>query len=307
MIQRSAQAQNRISAAQLLAQLPHGSARWQGDTTKLHLCSADFGVINPQHPPAICVLGHAGLAWLAATTSEPLRAAYRAATRAWVLPEGISLPPDWCGGAPVLQLQLPEADSMRSLRLAAAEAAAASATVHGVMVNIQGIGVLISGRSGVGKSELALELLARGHRLVADDAVELLRPLPDSHPELIIGRCPPLLQDFLEVRGLGILDVARMYGRQAVLRRQRLDLIITLRQAADAKPDYVERLEGLRSQRDVLGCRLPQISLPVAVGHNLGTLAEAACRDHWLRVGGYRADAEFAHRQQLAIDQKGPH
>ena len=187
--------------------------------------------------------------------------------------------------------------------MAVAEASAATATVHGVLVNILGIGVLISGRSGVGKSELALELLGRGHRLVADDAVELLRPQAD----LIIGRCPPLLQDFLEVRGLGILDVARMYGPKAVVRRQRLDLIINLRRAADAKPDYLERLEGLRSQREVLGCQLPQISLPVAVGHNLGTLAEAACRDHWLRIAGYRADAEFAHRQQLAIDQKGPH
>lgn len=302
MIQRSAQAQTRITAEQLLAQLPEGQLRWPGKPGTLNLGSADLGPINPQFPPALSVVTSAGLAW-AAAADDAQRSAYLAATQAWALPQGMTLPPCWAALKPELQLQLPEAESLRALRMAVAEASAATATVHGVLVNILGIGVLISGRSGVGKSELALELLGRGHRLVADDAVELLRPQAD----LIIGRCPPLLQDFLEVRGLGILDVARMYGPKAVVRRQRLDLIINLRRAADAKPDYLERLEGLRSQREVLGCQLPQISLPVAVGHNLGTLAEAACRDHWLRIAGYRADAEFAHRQQLAIDQKGPH
>ena len=120
---------------------------------------------------------------------------------------------------------------------------------------------------------------------------------------MVIGRCPPLLQDFLEVRGLGILDAARMYGGKSVIPRQRVDLIIRLRRAADAQPNYVERLEGLRGQREVLGICLPEISLPVTVGHNLATLVEAACRDHWLRVGGYCADAEFAERQQQAIHQ----
>lgn len=161
---------------------------------------------------------------------------------------------------------------------------------HGVFVAVDGLGVLLRGTSGVGKSEIGLELISRGHRLIADDAVELV-----ADGVRIIGRCPPLLEGFIEVRGLGILDVRRMYGDAAVGRESPLDLVIDLSVRPDALAD--ERIDGQRSRYAVLGLQVPEISLPRRVGHNLAVLVEAACRDHRLRREGYNAADEMVSRQ----------
>lgn len=276
------------------------AGQWLQDPADLSFSVDDPGYTNPRHPRPLSVLHAAARRWLQDADSEAVTRLDQQ-VQAWVLPKDApSLPESLREPAkPVLRSGLSDTETLRQLRYALCEGCAPRVTVHGVFVDVLGLGVLLTGHAGVGKSELALELLGRGHQLIADDAVDLIAL---SSP-MIIGRCPPLLQDFLEVRGLGILDAARMYGGKSVIPRQRVDLIIRLRRAADAQPNYVERLEGLRGQREVLGICLPEISLPVTVGHNLATLVEAACRDHWLRVGGYRADAEFAERQQQAIHQ----
>lgn len=175
-------------------------------------------------------------------------------------------------------------------------------TVHGVLLCVHRLGVLLSGDSGVGKSELALELLSRGHQLVADDAVELCRP---SHT-LLLGRSPALLSGFIEVRGLGILDARALYGAGAIAHRTRLDLIIELRDPNTVGGDAASaRLHGQRGVRRLLEVAVPTITLSRRLGHNLAVLTEAGCRDHWLRLGGYCADTAFIDRQQRLIDAGG--
>lgn len=158
------------------------------------------------------------------------------------------------------------------------------------------LGLLIAGRSGVGKSELALELLGRGHQLVADDATDFEL---NERGELE-GRCPELLQGFLEVRGLGVLNVGRMFGDAALCPLWRLDLILLLQPLWELEGG-AERLLGRRQQRKVLGWSIPEITLPMRLGHNVAVLAEAACRDQKLRNEGYEAPEDFANRLRDAI------
>jgi len=173
-------------------------------------------------------------------------------------------------------------------------------TLHGVFLEVCGVGVLITGQSGLGKSEVALELLARGHRLVADDAVEF-------HYERgrLTGRCPPLLQDYLEARSLGVLNIRRLFGPRSLRRSAPLDLVIELDASPSAPLSGMERISGNRGQREILGQALPAISIPIRLGHNLAVLVEAACRDLGLRRKGYRADEDFTRRQLDAIRRAG--
>lgn len=169
-------------------------------------------------------------------------------------------------------------------------------TLHGVFIEIFGLGVLLAGRSGVGKSELALEMLARGHRLIADDAAEF-ELASDGR---IVGRCPPLLYGFLEVRGLGVLHVGRMFGEPALRASKALDLILRLDAASDTAD--LDRMHGRRIETLVCGKVIPEILLPVRAGQSLATLAEAACRDQTLKRDGYDAAADFVARQQRLIE-----
>jgi len=157
--------------------------------------------------------------------------------------------------------------------------------------------VFLRGASGAGKSEVGLELLSRGHKLVADDIVEWRRGADGR----VRGHCPPLLEGFIEVRGLGILNARRLYGEAAVTPSAALDLVIDLGVSTEATPE--ERLHGRRGSVTVLGVTVPEISLPRRVGHNLAVLVEAACRDHRLRLSGYRADDELVERQRRQLDR----
>ncbi len=175
---------------------------------------------------------------------------------------------------------------------------ARSVVRHGVFMEILGAGVLISGDSSVGKSEVALELVSRGHRLIADDAPEFARIAPD----IIRGTCPPLLRDLLEVRGLGVLNIRAMYGDSAIKRGKYLRLIIDLRDREQHATLPEDRMNGCRGEEEVLGLRIPVISLPVAPGRNIAVMIEAAVRAHLLRLQGYAAgdDLRKRLRQQLA-------
>jgi HPr kinase/phosphorylase len=173
---------------------------------------------------------------------------------------------------------------------------------HGVFMEVMGLGVLLTGPSGVGKSELALELLSRGHRLVADDATEFRRTAPDT----IHGSCPPMLADFLEVRGLGVLNVRAMYGNNAVMTYKRLHLIIQLLQPDETGngSQQLDRLGTTRNYARILDVEIPEVILPVAAGRDLAVIIEAAVRNHVLYLNGYNAAEDFIARQQQYLDKK---
>ena len=158
----------------------------------------------------------------------------------------------------------------------------------------------ITGDSGVGKSELALELLTRGHRLIADDAPEF------SHvgPDIVRGRCPEALRDFLEVRGLGILNVRAMYGDSAIKLSKDLRLVIHLKRLASEDLQQLDRLQGIYRTHTILDVDVLEVTLPVAPGRNLAVLVEAAVRDHILVRKGYNASEAFIKRQRELIQQK---
>lgn len=175
-----------------------------------------------------------------------------------------------------------------------------------MLLRVHGLGVLLTGPSGIGKSVLALELLARGHALVADDVVEIRSIAPGrlmgrAPRGVLLGQSPLLLRGFLAVRGLGILHVGRLYGKKAMRPRQRLDLIIRLT-PGHGRLSAAARLAGRRSIQRLLGEKVPVLSLGAGVGDNLAALVEAACLDQRLRLAGFAADRVFAHIQQKAIE-----
>ena len=177
---------------------------------------------------------------------------------------------------------------------------AVKTVVHGVFLDIHGLGVLLTGDSGVGKSELALELISRSHCLIADDAIEFSQQDPGE----VLGTCPEALRDFLEVRGLGALNIRAMYGDGVIQTSKNLCLIVHLERMAPEKIQQVDRLEGCYGHQHILGTEIPMVTLPVASGRNLAVLVEAAVRHHILLRKGYNASEAFIARQQQILHQQ---
>ncbi|MFP4161501.1 MAG: HPr(Ser) kinase/phosphatase [Ectothiorhodospira sp.] len=197
-------------------------------------------------------------------------------------------------GVPLLRTAVPGHELINILRYFFSDKLAETVTLHGVFMEVLGIGLLLTGKSAVGKSELALELISRGHRLVADDAPEFARIAPD----ILRGTCPPVLENFLEVRGLGVLNIRAMYGDSAIKNSKYLRLIIDLKDQKTIRPEDIDRLHGGRCTRDVLGLDIPVITLPVAPGRNLAVMVEGAVRNHLLRLRGYFAGDDLAERMR---------
>jgi HPr kinase/phosphorylase len=167
-------------------------------------------------------------------------------------------------------------------------------TMHGVFLDVLGVGVMIAGDSSIGKSELALELVSRGHGLVADDVVEIHHIGPDT----LQGRCPPMLRDFLEVRGLGVLNIRAIFGETAVRPKMNLKLIVHLEQPQDGVPSRVERLRADAGTQNILGVEIPTVVLPVVAGRNLAVLVEAAVRNYILQQRGIDSTRQFIERHE---------
>jgi len=171
-------------------------------------------------------------------------------------------------------------------------------TRHGVFMDILGVGVLITGESGLGKSELGLELVSRGHGLVADDAVDFYR----TSQTAIDGRCPELLMNLLEVRGIGLLDIKAIFGETAVRRKMRLKLIVHLVRKETLERDF-ERLPYEPLHEEVLGVPVRKVVIAVDAGRNLAVLVEAAVRNTILQLRGIDTYREFVERHQKALLQ----
>jgi HPr kinase/phosphorylase len=170
--------------------------------------------------------------------------------------------------------------------------------MHGVFMDILGLGVMITGESGLGKSELGLELISRGNGLVADDAVDLYR----INQTTIEGRCPELLQNLLEVRGIGLLDIRAIFGETAVRRKMRLKLIVHLVRRETLERDY-ERLPHEPLMQDVLGIPVRKVVIQVVAGRNIAVLVEAAVRNTILQLRGINTYDDFVERHRRAMEQ----
>ncbi len=175
-----------------------------------------------------------------------------------------------------------------------------SFTLHGVFLDVLDMGVMLMGESGIGKSEVALTLIHRGHRLIADDA-PCFTPCTTSQ---LIGSCPPVLQDFLEVRGLGVINIRAMFGEVALKQKKPLQLIIQLKSFSAEALQQVDRLKGINSTYTVASQSIPVVTLPVAPGRNMGALVEAAVRNEKLKLSGYNASDDFCERQARQLQEK---
>jgi HPr kinase/phosphorylase len=194
----------------------------------------------------------------------------------------------------VLVTDLPGAQLIDRLRRYLGKALAETSERHGVCMDVLGLGVLITGDSGVGKSELALELVSRGHGLVADDIVEISRIAAST----LECRCPPMLKDFLEVRGLGVLDIRTIFGETAVRPKMNLRLVLQLERPGTPE---AARLPLHEQSEEILGVAVRKVVIPVAAGRNLAVLVEAAVRNYILQLRGIHSTAEFMERQRAEI------
>jgi len=267
--------------------------------------------LNPIHPTPIQIIGPTERKYLAGLSGDEqakmLDRLFATEPAAILVTNGLQPPPALEKRARATQTPLlgsPLADSMvlDNLLYHATRLLADQTTLHGVFLEVLGMGVLLTGHAAVGKSELALELITRGHRLVADDAPEFHRVAPD----LVAGRCPPVLRQFLEVRGLGILDIRAMFGDNAIVDERYLELIIHLERMKLREIAHMERLKISDQSRKVLGVAIPQITVPVAPGRNLAILVETAVRNHMLRRKGYNAADAFIERQRKAMEESMP-
>jgi HPr kinase/phosphorylase len=264
------------------------------------------GHLNLIHPKRIHVLGKAEVAYVGRIPSgrrdAVLRELIEGGPLGLIVGEGGTLPEELlaiasAAGLPILRSSKDAADIIDVLRIYVAKQLAPHCSMHGVFMDVYGMGVLISGQSGLGKSELALELISRGHGLVADDVVDFARVAPD----VIEGRCPPLLANLLEVRGLGLLDIRAIFGETAVRRKMKLRLIVELMRRSAA--DSLERLPLAGTMQEVMGMAIHKVVIPVAAGRNLAVLLEAAVRNTILKLRGIDTMHDFQMRQREAMDE----
>ena len=195
-------------------------------------------------------------------------------------------------GIPVLSTGRSTSSFMAELIYCLGEQLAPCITVHGVLVDVYGEGVMITGESGIGKSEAALELIRRGHRLVTDDVVEIRKVSDDT----LVGSAPDITRHFIELRGIGIVDVKSMFGVQSVRETQNIDLVITLEDWSREK-EY-DRLGLEEEYTEFLGNRVVCHNIPIRPGRNLAIIVESAAVNHRQKQMGYNAAQELYKRVQ---------
>jgi HPr kinase/phosphorylase len=287
-----------------------GSNRVLTGETALKPTVGQIGHMNFIHPFRLQILGPAEIAHLASLPGSELKASidrlFTSELAAVIVANGETPPPylvEHCNASHVALLTSPQPSPhvVDVLRYYLARMLAESTTLHGVFLDVLELGVLITGASAIGKSELALELISRGNGLVADDIVELYRISPDT----VEGRCPEVLRDFLEVRGIGILNIRTIFGETAIRPRKLLRLIVHLEDHSHETFSELDRLKVDATFQEVLGVPIRRVMIPVAAGRNLAVLVEAAVRNFVLNQRGIDSTKDFIDRQQRLMDAGG--
>ncbi len=286
----------------------HPERRFDDDAVRDARSAADLvGYLNYIHPYRVQIVGRREVAYLTNAQPEVLE---RRISRIVTLEPPVIIvadaqqPPDrlvaMCDRAeiPLFVTQDSAGHVIDLVRGYLGQHFADRTTRHGVFMDILGLGVLLTGESGLGKSELGLELVSRGHGLVADDAVDIFRITQTS----LEGRCPPLLQNLLEVRGIGLLDIKAIFGETAVRRKMRLKLVVHLVRKETMERDF-ERLPYEPLYEDILGLPVRKVVIAVDAGRNLAVLVEAAVRNTVLQLRGIDTYQEFIKRHQAAMEQ----
>lgn len=254
----------------------------------------------------VLVLGESEVRFLEALNpaerSAVMRLVFTHALPCLVVTAGLHPPPEVLVEADRAQLPVMTTRAATPLAMARLSDAldvylAARAVVHGVLMDILGLGVLIVGESGIGKSECALDLVVRGHRLVADDAVELRA----RAGAFVLGTCPELTRHHMEIRGLGLINVQDLFGVASTRRSKRVELVVQL-ERWDPTREY-DRLGLDEAHYETVGVRVPMIRMPVAPGRNLAILVEVAARNQLLRNGGHNAARRLVDRLDAQLGQ----
>ena len=265
------------------------------------------GYLNYVHPYRVQILGEREIAYL---SQDGLDDCVRRITRIIALEPPVLVVADGqtasdtlvslCERAQLPMFATPESAAfvIDVLRAYLSRHFAERTSMHGVFMDILGMGVMITGESGLGKSELGLELISRGHGLVADDAVELSR----INQTVIEGRCPDLLQNLLEVRGIGLLDIKAIFGETAVRRKMRLKMLVHLVRRETLEREY-DRIPYEPLTQDVLGVAVRKVIVQVEAGRNIAVLVEAAVRNVILQLRGINTYQEFVERHRRAMEQ----
>ncbi len=275
--------------------------------TELKPTIGQVGHMNFIHPFRVQIIGAAEAAFLRALPEDALRDSIgRLFTRelaAIIVANGEEVPDhllEECNRHHMALVTSPQPSPhiVDVIRLYLSRVLAESTTLHGVFLDVLEMGVLITGASAIGKSELALELISRGNGLVADDIVEFYRISPDT----LEGRCPTVLKDFLEVRGIGVLNIRTIFGETAVRPRKLLKLMVNLEDHSHEQFSELDRLQVDATYQEILGVPIRKVTIPVAAGRNLAVLVEAAVRNFVLNQRGIDSTKEFIERQQKLME-----
>jgi HPr kinase/phosphorylase len=254
------------------------------------------GFLEYIHPGVVQILGKSEITYLlerpAAERTRILSQLCRQGGTCFVITSALEPPPELLAESerqqvPLLRTELPTSPAVEYLTRYLEDKLAPRAVIHGVLLDIYGLGVLLLGQSGVGKSECALDLVVRGHRLISDDVVEIRR-----RREVLIGTGPELTRYHMELRGLGIINVKDLFGVAAVRMNKYVEYVIKLDAWKDEK--RYDRLGLDEKSYEILGIELPYVEMPVGPGRNLSVLIEVAARNHLLKLKGYHPARELA-------------
>jgi HPr kinase/phosphorylase len=202
-------------------------------------------------------------------------------------------------GIPLFRTHLRSFDFIERITKYLEEKLASNSSIHGVLMDVFGVGILILGKSGIGKSECALDLILRGHRLVADDMVYIQKQSPPA----LIGSGFDVIQHHMEIRGLGIINIRSLFGVEAIRERKKIELVLELMEW-DTHREY-DRLGFEEEKYPILGVELPMLRIPVTPARNLTTIIEVAARNHLLKVMGYNSALEFEKKLLRKMEESG--